>query len=246
MFNNLNRMSSIIGGSKSSFYSLTQEQLIYIIKLDCLAVNEEKLFNAIKTWCEKDIKSAKKSSKSSRKSSSAKTYQERIRVFLPHIRFPLMSINFLLNTVLPIKDNIFKNNDDFLYIMIYKMNLTLNTSKKQYKFDFDKLCCSYEPRIYQSDDKDSDNSQLSLDERLMKLSAENKLLKTKNDELKDKNHKLKAKIQKEKEKRKNKDNPTANTAATGLAAPHKKKNTRSATNMFTTGKITQISSYFYP
>ena len=97
MFNNLNRMSSIIGGSKSSFYSLTQEQLIYIIKLDCLAVNEEKLFNAIKTWCEKDIRSAKKSSKSSTKSStkssSAKTYQERIRIFLPHIRFPSMSIN---------------------------------------------------------------------------------------------------------------------------------------------------------
>lgn len=229
MFNNLNRMSSIIGGNKSSFYSLTESQLLYIIQLDCLAINEEKLFNAIKIWCEKDIKSSKKSSKS--KKSSYKTYEQRIQSFIPYIRFPLMSINFLLNTILPIKNKIFKNNDDFLYIMIYKINLTLNISKKGYQFDLNNLCCSYQARIYQSDEKGEDES-LSLDARLMKLSSENKLLKQKNDELKEKNHKLKAKIQKEKEKRKNRSNDDGNSLTPGTP---KKKNTRSATNMFTTG-----------
>ncbi len=38
MFNNYNRMSSIIENNKSSFYSLNQKQLIYMIKLDMLAV----------------------------------------------------------------------------------------------------------------------------------------------------------------------------------------------------------------
>merc|ERR1711997_67669 len=145
MFNNSNRISSIIGANKSSFYSLSESQLLYIIQLDSLAINEEKLYNAIKIWCEKDMKSSKKSKKSSK---TFKTYQQRMAMFIPYIRFPLMSINFLLNTILPIKDTLFTNSDDLLYIMIYKINLTLNISKKKYEFDFDKLCCSYQARIY--------------------------------------------------------------------------------------------------
>eukprot|EP00483_Globobulimina_turgida_P001113 UN01115 len=43
---------------------------------------------------------------------------------------------------------------------------------------------------------------MSLDVRLMRLSAENNILKQKNNELKEKNHKLKQKVQREKEKRK--------------------------------------------
>ena len=160
-----------------------------------------------------------------------------MRPFISHIRFPLMSINYLLQTILPLKDKIFVHQDDFLYIMIYKINLTVNISaskgQQEYKFDLRHLCCSYEPRIYDNnDDKHGQESSISLDEQLMRLSAENKLLKHKNNELKEKNHKLKAKIQKEKEKRKQ---STASVTSPKQSENTRRKNTRSATNMFTTG-----------
>merc|ERR1712130_664792 len=131
--------------------------LLYLLKMDSLAINEEKLYNALKIWCSNN--------------SETQSFEKRMFPFLAHIRFPMMSIDFLLNNIMPIKDKLFANSDDFLFIVVYKMNILFNRKSNNIK-----LCCSRNPRIYNEENKEL---ELSLDARLIQLSAENKLLRSK-------------------------------------------------------------------
>merc|ERR1712228_582964 len=196
LFSNSNRMLSLIENTNSSFYSLSQSDLLYLLKMDSLAINEEKLYNALKIWCTNN--------------SESQSFEERMFPFLAHIRFPMMSFDFLLNNIMPIKDKLFANNDDFLFIIVYKLNLLFNTKSNDIK-----LCCSHVPRIYNEANK---QSEMSMDARLIQLSAENKLLRSK--------------LQKQqKKKRKSTKTESMENAIDSLSSSGRKR-TRSVTNQF--------------
>eukprot|EP01083_Nonionella_stella_P006455 18752_1 len=220
IFCNYNRMSSISANHKSSFYSLSQSQLLYIVKLDSLAMNEEKLYSAVYTWCHKRIKKNKES------------IWDKLSIFVPFIRFPLMSMGFLCSEILPKKDQIFANAHDLLYVLIYKINVTqpLDNKKHKFVFDMEKLCCAYKPRSYAQNETEN----MSLDARLMKVSDDNQVLRQQNVILNQKNHKLKAKIAKLRDKK------SGDMDDDVFAARAKKGRQRSVTNSFAPSHLAAV------
>lgn len=134
-------MTVLLNDQKSAFFLLNEQQLIWIMSLDCTSVQEEILFQACRIWCESDVKVSKKIAKSLNLI-KYKTWQQRMRVFIKYLRFPNMNTKYLLNEILPLKNKIFQH-EEFFWILVYKLTVGM----KSYEFDYRKLVCGYKPRL---------------------------------------------------------------------------------------------------
>ena len=170
-FGDSQRMTLITTSMDSAFWSLTADQMESVVECDKLALSEEALFNALKRWC-----------------SQKDDDDDDIKRFVPMLRFPMMSMQFLVDEILPIRGQLFEA-DDFLHIVLHKMcvqqkQCDFNDSKTSNPF---KLCCPSTPRM--SADATSVHLQsestanLPLDVRVVAFCAENDKLRAQIEEL---------------------------------------------------------------
>merc|ERR1719334_103516 len=171
LYGDSERMSLITTSMESSFWTLTSDEMAVIMECDAVALSEETLFNALKRW------SSKKQSQSEASDHDHQSWLQRMRRFVPMLRFPMMSMQFLVDDILPIHSELFAENDDFLHIVLYKMCIQQKQCDVE-RVDADrfKLCCSCNPRSSSPIDLES-TVNLPLDVRIVALCAENDKLR---------------------------------------------------------------------
>ncbi|ETO08339.1 hypothetical protein RFI_29050, partial [Reticulomyxa filosa] len=126
LFSNRSRMEQLIASSASSFYSLSEASMKFILSSNKLDINEEQLFEGVIEWSKRTIDREKALARDNHKNTnetkcSFESWKEHIRGVLPLIRFPIMDSDYILKNVLFNRD-IFADSQHLLFILSFHLS----------------------------------------------------------------------------------------------------------------------------
>ncbi|ETN97515.1 hypothetical protein RFI_40012 [Reticulomyxa filosa] len=126
LFSNRSRMEQLLASLASSFYSLSEASMKFILSSNELNINEEQLFDGVMEWSKRTVDREKALTRDNHKStnetkSSFESWKEHIRGVLPLIRFPIMDSDYILKNILPNRD-MFANSQHLLFILSFHLS----------------------------------------------------------------------------------------------------------------------------
>ena len=145
IFSNRNRLTPLLSSNHSSFYRITLQQMMDLLQMDCIAVNEEYLFDSVITWCQQYHKKKMSDPKIKKSNNfinpaliskstdveemmdndtySFEKWEDLLEIMIQFMRFPIMKTEYLLRKVMPYRELFPK--DQFLNLLAFKLSRDL-------------------------------------------------------------------------------------------------------------------------